>query len=85
MNTSLNGGFLYNNQKSKINIPKSKINIPKSKSKAGHKKGGSLLADVSVPASFLLLNQFFKNRKIKSKKFKKNKSKKVKSRKIRKN
>lgn len=42
--------------------------------KGAKKKGGSVLADVSVPASLLLLNQFFKNKKTqenKSKKFKK--------------
>ena len=43
--------------------------------KGGNKsKGGSVLADVSVPASLLLLNQFFKNKKTqenKKKKFKK--------------
>ena len=43
------------------------------------KKGGSLMADVSVPASLLLLNQFFKNRKTQeNKKRKFNKSKKSK-------
>lgn len=42
------------------------------KSRKGlHKKGGSLVADVSVPASFLLLNQFFKNKKNSKKKTKK--------------
>ena len=43
------------------------------------RKGGSVLADVSVPASLLLLNQFFKNRKTQeNKKIKFNKSKKSK-------
>lgn len=78
MNTELEGGY-------KRSRSRSRSKVLRSRRKAGHKKGGSLLADVSVPASFLLLNQFFKNRKIKSKKLKKNKSKKVKSRKFRKN
>lgn len=42
------------------------------------RKGGSLMADVSVPASLLLLNQFFKNRKTQENKRKFNKSKKSK-------
>lgn len=43
------------------------------------KKGGTALADISVPASLLLLNQFFKNRKTQeNKKIKFNKSKKSK-------
>ena len=48
---------------------------PKNKNKKNKKskKGGSLVADVSVPASLLLLNQFFKKRNNESKKIKRNK------------
>ena len=47
---------------------------PKNKNKnKKSKKGGSFVADVSVPASLLLLNQFFKKRNNESKKIKRNK------------
>ena len=47
------------------------------------KRGGSLLADVSVPTSLLLLNQFFKHRKTQENMSKKSKKSK-KTKKVRK-
>ena len=42
-----------------------------------NKKGGSVLADVSVPAGLLFLNEFLKRRKANSKKVKFSKKRKV--------
>ena len=47
------------------------------KSKSRSKKGGSVLADVSVPAGLLFLNEFLKRRKANSKKVKFSKKRKV--------
>ena len=57
-------------------IRKNRKNRNTKKANKQLKKGGSVLADVSVPASLLLLNQFFKNKKTQdnsSKKFRKTK------------
>lgn len=65
-NFNLMGGYKATKGRGKYKSNKS------NKSRKGlHKKGGSLVADVSVPASFLLLNQFFKNKKNSKKKTKK--------------
>ena len=40
----------------------------RSRSRSRSRKGGTFLADVSVPTGLLLLNQYMKNRKNKSKK-----------------
>ena len=45
--------------------------------KRGNKTGGSVLADVSVPAGLLFLNEFLKRRKANSKKVKFSKKRKV--------
>tara|TARA_B100001093_G_scaffold510863_1_gene577567 strand:- start:726 stop:995 length:270 start_codon:yes stop_codon:yes gene_type:complete len=45
--------------------------------KRGSKRGGSVLADVSVPAGLLFLNEFLKRRKANSKKVKFSKKRKV--------
>ena len=64
-NFNLMGGY-------KTNKTTGRGKYKSNKSRKGlHKKGGSLVADVSVPASFLLLNQFFKNKKNSKKKTKK--------------
>jgi hypothetical protein len=54
---------------------KSKTGNKSSKSRS--KKGGSILADVSVPAGLLFLNEFLKRRKANSKKVKFSKKRKV--------
>jgi len=46
-------------------------------SKNRNKKGGSVLADVSVPAGLLFLNEFLKRRKANSKKVKFSKKRKA--------
>ena len=68
-NFNLMGGYKATKGRGKYKSNKSNKS---NKSRKGlHKKGGSLVADVSVPASFLLLNQFFKNKKNSKKKNKK--------------
>ena len=58
----VSGGAKKKKHKSKAKPkckPKSKAKPPK---KGRSKKGGSVLADVSVPAGLLFLNEFFKRR-----------------------
>tara|TARA_B100000035_G_scaffold315342_1_gene335363 strand:+ start:1028 stop:1291 length:264 start_codon:yes stop_codon:yes gene_type:complete len=64
----------------KYSGPCSSKKVGKKSKKGGNsrnKKGGSVLADISVPAGLLFLNEFLKRRKANSKKVKFSKKRKV--------